>query len=408
MKNRKQWFLFVCGVTALAVSSRINDSIFNNYLKDVFDIKAQARGQLEFPRELPGFLVVLMAGLLAALPVTRLGLVGGIVMAVGTAGLGLVGAHWYPMLGMMMLGSAGMHLLQPTTSSIAIGLSKAHERGKRLGEMGAFQTVGTLIGCGFVFLMFDDKTPPRYNLAFLCAGGVAVVSALLFGLMYIPHLHQPRSRLVIKRKYGLYYILELFFGARKQIFITFGPWVLIKVYDARASDIAGLFVIASILGIGFKPIVGWAIDRFGERTVMIADGLTLIFVCLGYGYAFEFTGDMRTAHWLASGCFVLDEMLFAMGTSRAVYASRLTDSPQELASTLSMGISVNHIVSMIIPAVAGIIWDGYGYQRLFAAAAVFALITAGVSSLTPRKGVLSGTDHSGVPQPPEPVVPEAD
>ncbi|HEX2981483.1 MAG TPA: MFS transporter, partial [Anaerolineaceae bacterium] len=383
MSYRKQWFLFVLGVTTLAVSSRINDTIFNNYLDDVFSITAQARGLLEFPRELPGFLVVLMAGLLAALPVTRLGLVGGIIMALGTAGLGLVGAHWYPMLAMMLLSSAGMHLLQPTTSSIAIGLSEAHERGKRLGQMGAFQTVGTLIGCGFVYLLFNNQVSPRYSQAFFCAGAVAAVSAILFGLMYIPHLQQPRSRLVIKRKYGLYYILELFFGARKQIFITFGPWVLIKVYGAQASNIAGLFVIASVLGIGFKPIVGWAIDRFGERTVMIADGLTLIFVCLGYGYAFEFTGDMRTACWLASGCFVLDEMLFAMGTSRAVYASRLTDSPQELASTLSMGISVNHIVSMIIPVMAGKIWDGYGYQRLFAAAAVFALITAGVSSLTP-------------------------
>jgi MFS family permease len=407
MTHRKQWFLFVCAVTALAVSSRINDTIFNNYLGDVFDIEAQARGQLEFPRELPGFLVVLMAGLLATLPVTRLGLVGGIVMAVGTAGLGLVGAHWYPMLGMMILGSAGMHLLQPTTSSIAIGLSKAHERGKRMGQMGSFQTVGTLIGCGFVYLMFRGQAP-RYNLGFICAGGVAAVAAILFGLMHIPHLHQPRSRLVVKRKYSLYYVLELFFGARKQIFITFGPWVLIKIYKAQASDIAGLFVIASVLGIGFKPIVGWAIDRFGERIVMIADGLTLIFVCLGYGYAFELTGDMRTAHWLASGCFVLDEMLFALGTSRAVYASRLTDSPQELASTLSMGISVNHIVSMIIPAMAGKIWDGYGYQRLFAAAAVFALITAAVSALVPRKGSFREIDRSDASPSLVPAAPEAD
>ncbi len=407
MTHRKQWLLFVCAVTALAVSSRINETIFNNYLDDVFNISAHARGQLEFPRELPGLLVVLMAGLLAALPVTHLGVVGSAVMAVGTIGLGLVGAHWYPMLGMMVLGSAGMHLLQPTSSSIAIGLSEAHERGKRMGQMGSFQTIGTLIGCGFVFLMFRGQTP-RYSLGFICAGGVAAVGAVLYGLMHIPHLHQPRSRLVVKRKYGLYYVLELLFGARKQIFITFGPWVLIKIYEAQASDIAGLFVVASILGIGFKPLIGWAIDRFGERTVMIVDGLALSLVCLGYGYAFELTGDMRTAHWVACGCFVLDEMLFAMGTSRAVYVSRLTDSPQELASTLSMGISVNHIVSMMIPAVAGMIWDGYGYQRLFAAAAVFALLMAAVSFLVPRKGVLAGADRSGIPQSLDPVAPETD
>ena len=64
----------------------------------------------------------------------------------------------------------------------------------------------------------------------------------------------------------------------------------------------------------------------------------------------------------------------------------LADTPQELTSTLAMGVSVNHIASMTIPALAGAIWVAFGYQRVFLAAAAMALLISGLSSLVPGKG----------------------
>jgi len=203
--------------------------------------------------------------------------------------------------------------------------------------------------------------------------------------MHVPDLSQPRERIVVRSKYRLFYLLEFGFGARKQIFITFGPWVLIRVYELPAASIAGLLMTASLIGIVFKPLAGMAIDRFGERRVMILDGVVLALVCIGYGYALKICDDAGNARLVACACFIADDLLFALGSARAVYLSRLTDSAGEITSTLALGISVNHVASMTIPMVAGAIWVGFGFERVFLAAAGLALGISALSTFVPRK-----------------------
>lgn len=384
MTRTNQLILFLTAAVLLSAAGSVNESIFNNFLRDTFNPSPESRGWLELPRELPGFLVVLMTGVLAALPVTRLGMVGGLLLALGLAGLAILGTTWSGMVAMMVLASSGLHLLMPVGSSIAIGLTKEGNRGKRLGQLGSVGTLGAILGSGAVW-MFLDKSNPAYATAFLCAAILAALAALCYGLLHIPHLHQPRARLVVKRKFGLYYCLEFVFGARKQIFITFGPWVLIQEYKEPAAAIAGLFMTAAFIGLAFNPLAGMAIDRFGERKVLILDGIVLIFVCAGYGYAKDLIPDESLARNVACACFMLDMLLFSLGTGRAVYASRLADSPQELTSTLAMGVSVNHIVSMTIPAFAGALWMGFGYQRVFLAAAGLSVMNAVLCTWIPGK-----------------------
>jgi len=83
--------------------------------------------------------------------------------------------------------------------------------------------------------------------------------------------------------------------------------------------------------------------------------------------------------------FICDNLLFSLGTARTTYLARLTESHQEITSTLAMGISINHIASMIIPAIVGLIWIVYGFEQVFLAAACLALAIAGISSLVPPK-----------------------
>jgi len=387
---RLQFFLFLGAVACTACAGSINDSTFNNFLADTFKLSADQRGWLELPRELPGFLVVAMTGVLAALPVTRVGTVGALGFIIGMIGLIFLGASYWPMVLMMMIASSGQHLVMPVSASIALALGNPGNRGKRMGQMGAFETVGIILGTGFVWLFFD-KVHPQYRMGFLAAAIMASFSFILYSFMYIPHLHQPRSKFVFRKKFTLYYLLELLFGARKQVFLTFGPWVLINVYNEPASAIASLFMIAAIIGIVFKPLVGMAIDKLGERCILIIDGLALIFVCIGYGYALRLTDNADHARILASACFIADNLLFALGSARAIYLSRLTDSPQEITSTLAMGISINHIVSMSIPVLAGTIWKLFGYEKVFLSAAVLALIVSGLATFVPGKKKLRKT-----------------
>jgi len=383
--------LFFAAVACLTIAGGIHDSIFNNFLSDTFSLSADQRGWLEFPRELPGLLVVLMSGILCMLPVTRVGMVAAWIFAAGMVGMAAFGGVFSSMLGMMILGSAGLHLSQPVGSSVILALSDDHNRGKRMGQAGAAGTVGIVLGTGLVWLFFDKQTP-AYRTGFLMVAVMCLFAGAFYAVMKVPHLDQPRPRLVVRKRFWLYYLLEFLFGARKQIFITFGPWVLIRVYGLPATSIAGLLMIAALIGIVFKPLAGIAIDRFGERTVMICDGLVLALVCLGYGYAAFLTGNPVHARWLACVCFVFDDLLFALGAARAIYLSRLSADPQELNATLALGVSVNHIASMTIPAVAGAVWVGFGYERVFFAAAVFALGISVVSTQVPPKPRLRTAD----------------
>jgi MFS family permease len=397
MSRKTLWSVFILASILMAAALAVHESVLNNFLKDVFQLGADARGNLELPREFPGFLVVVMAGLLCRLAVTHIAVVGTLVFAAGMAGMALWGMDSYGMmLVLLLVGSAGMHLLQPIGASIVMALTDAHKRGRMLGVMDGITTLGAVGGTCLVMLFFKggngggkEAAPEIYGNWFLGTGALAVGAALFYGLLHIRDLHQGRTRFVFHKRYNLYYVLELLFGARKQIFITFGPWVLVEVYQAAPPDIARLFFIASLLGLAFKPAAGWAIDHFGERKVLVADGLFLAVICVGYGYAFYFTGDKALAMLITSVCFVGDNLLFSLGSGRAVYVSRLADSPGEVTSTLAMGISINHIASMIIPAFAGAVWMIWGYERVFAAAAVLAIVIAVTAARVPGKGALS-------------------
>lgn len=377
--------LYYGALACVAVGAGIHDSTFNNYLAETFQLTADARGRLEFPRELPGFLVVMVAGLLCMLPLTRVGLVATFISMVGLAGLAFSQGSYGFMILMMLAMSTGMHLLQPLGASIVLGLSDEGRRGTRLGQAAAVHTFFTAVGTGLIWL-FMDRVSPQYRITFLCAAVLFFLGGLFYAVMHIPHMHQRRQSLVLRRKYSLYYVLEFLAGARKQIFLTFGPWVLIKVYGLPAPSIAGLLMTACLIGVVFKPVAGMAMDRYGERSVMMAEGMVLALVCLGYGYAQWLIPDPLWARRLACACFILDEMLFALGNARALYLSRMVPSVQELNASLAMGVSINHVASMAIPAVAGVIWVTLGYDRLFLGAAVFALVLSAVATRVPASG----------------------
>ena len=184
--------------------------------------------------------------------------------------------------------------------------------------------------------------------------------------------HLARPRLVWNWHYRLYYLLAFFFGARKQIFITFGPWVLIKIFHQPAILFAKLMIASAVLAILFQPALGRAIDRFGERRVLMADAVVTFLVCIGYGCA-HWLGQA----WLALGvlcvCFVLDQLFMGTGMARDIYLSKIAVRKEDIAPTLSMGVTINHVVSMSIPTLGGLIWVWYGHEKVFFAAAGLAL-----------------------------------
>ena len=375
---RRELTVFLVVTAAMGMTFGIFETTFNNYLNDTFAITAEARGKLEFPRELPGFLVTLMGGALFFLSVTRLGVLSAVGIAVGIVGLAFTGDDYTRMIAFMVIWSAGNHLLMPITGTIALSLAPPHQRAARMGQIGAVGMAATIVGATIVWagLQYIDI---GYRGTFLIAAGGAVIAAIFIGFINpLPKREGRRPKLVLKRRYGLYYLLNVFSGARKQIFMTFGVWVLIKVFEQPAYTIAKLWIVASALGMVFQPQLGKLIDRVGERAILMANAIVIIIICLGYGFAHLL--PVRHPVWVVYVCYVIDNLIFATGIARVTYLDKIAEHEDDIHASLSVGVSIDHAVSMSIPALGGIAWVVYGYPWVFVGAAGIAavnLIAAG-------------------------------
>ncbi|MEG6513417.1 MFS transporter [Desulforamulus ruminis] len=372
VRLKRDFFLFILAGSFLGLYSGLYDPSFNNYLNDIFHISEVARGGLEFPRELPGFLVVFTTGLLIFLPDVRIAVIANLILALGLFGQGFLSPDFTWVVVWMILWSVGAHLYMPLESSIGVSLAKPGEVGKRLGQLGAFKTAASLIGFLIVWVGFEFFHM-SYRTVFALAGFCGLAAALCLLLMTPQKSRLKRQRLLFKRKYLLFYWLNVLYGARKQVFLTFAPWVLIKIFHQPVSTFAILGLVGTLAGIVFRPLLGRAIDRYGERLVITLESISLVFICLGYGFARE-VGIGSLAIWLVYTCYVADQLLFACNMARATYLNKIVDSPADLTPTLSMGLTIDHMVSMTIPFFGGLLWMKMGYQYIFLMAAVIALM----------------------------------
>ena len=170
-------------------------------------------------------------------------------------------------------------------------------------------------------------------------------------------------------------MLEVFYGARKQIFLTFAPYVLILHYRADPSIMSILYAICAGAGIICGPLTGKIIDRLGYKVVMVGDTLILIVVCLLYGFAHKIFSP-AVAFIVVCVNFVLDSIISMASMASNVYVQRIASSQEEITATISTGISVNHLISILIALMGGWIWKVTGIEVLFSLSAFLGILNS--------------------------------
>jgi MFS family permease len=178
-------------------------------------------------------------------------------------------------------------------------------------------------------------------------------------------------------------MLEIFYGARKQIFLTFAPYVLILYYGADTSLVALLLAICAAFGMLLAPLMGKLIDKLGYKFVMVTDTLLLMVVCFFYGYA-HLMFSHEVAFLVVSINFVLDSIISLASMAAKVYIQDIASTQEELTSTITTGISVNHLISVLIALLGGYIWQTVGMEVLFTLSAILGLINT-LFALTIKK-----------------------
>jgi MFS family permease len=354
------------------IAGGINSTVFNNFLSDVYHLSAKARGIVEFPRELPGFLIMGVLGLLSFLGDIRMAAIGMVAASLGMLGLGMFSPTFASMLIWMMMLSLGTHIFLPLSPGIGMTLSQKEQYGVRLGRFNAYNLAATIIGYGIVWLGFK-YLGLTYQWAFIIAAFFYLVAAVFLGFMNAKKPVVKKAKFVFRKKYLLYYGLSVVNGARKQIFLTFAPWVLIKAYHVTPPVFAVLGVIIALISILTRTVVGNAIDIKGERFVLSTEAIALILICIGYAFAADFLAPSIAVIVIAA-CYIIDNSMSAVEMARSTYIKKIAIDPNDVTPTLSAGTSFDHAIAMSIPFCGGILWAKMGYKYVFLAAAGIAVI----------------------------------
>lgn len=374
----RDYNLFLIAGLFGGIAGGINSSIFNNYLNDVYHLSESARGLLEIPREAPGLFIMIILALLNFLGDIRIAMLGMLAAGLGMLGLGLLSPVYALMLVWMMMFSLGSHMVFPVTPSIGMELSKREQYGARLGKISAFSLSGTIVAFIFVFFGFKFLNL-SYHAAFVVAAVFYVFAAFMLGLMKPRKPEVRKIKFVFRKRYTLYYILAVVSGARNQIFMTFAPWVLIKVFNLEPQTFAILGMVVAVVSIGTRKIIGKAIDIKGERFVLTLEALLLFIICIGYAYSADiFSAGVAVV--IIAACFIIDNSMAAVEMARSTYVRKIVTDPADVTPTLSTGTSLQHIASMLIPVFGGLLWAAVGYKYVFIAAAVIALLNLVLSS----------------------------
>lgn len=364
--------LFAFASLAMGVGYSIFDSTFNNFLNERYALNGFQRSFIEFPRELPGFLVVFVSALLWFLCSRRLGALSLVFSFLGVLLIAFFAPTYGIMVFFLFIYSLGQHLFMPVSASIGMELAEPGKTGRRLGQLNAIRNLATIGGSFLVFVGFKFLGFNFQQAFVLVAIGLAAAALLLFAMQPEKNL-RPRRFLTLHREYQLFYWLNVLAGSRKQLFITFAPWVIVTVFHQPTQTLATLMTIGGLIGIVFQPFLGRMIDRFGERLVLASEAVLLVGVCFGYGFS-KFMLPENLAFIAVCIFYLLDQMLFSVSMARSMYIKKIASHPEDVQPALTAGVTIDHIFSILVALLGGVIWNSFGFQYVFLLGVVISVI----------------------------------
>ncbi|GAB4297324.1 MAG: MFS transporter [Roseovarius sp.] len=357
--------LFVMAA-AMPIAFATWSALLNNFVIEVAGFDGSDIGWLHTVREIPGFLAVGVIAIIIFMREQVLGLVALILLGVATA----LTAQ-FPTLGgiltITMLSSIGFHYYETVNQSLQLQWLDKLRAPKVLGWLVAAGSAATLMSYGLIVATWD-ALGLSYDIVYMLAGGVTAAVALACLLIY-PQFEAPNpqiKRMVLRRRYWLYYLLQFMAGARRQIFIVFAGFMMVEKFGFRVDEVTALFLINLVANMLLGPLMGRAVFRFGERATLIFEYGGLVIVFLAYGGIYLFGWGVV----LAAVLYVIDHLFFALALALKTYFQKIAD-PGDIAPTAAVAFTINHIAAVFLPASLGYLW-------LVSPAAVF-LLAAGMA-----------------------------
>jgi MFS family permease len=353
-----------------------HNSVVTNYFNDVLAFSEPQFGYITAIREVGGFVLIFLSAALYRISLQRVTAGALVVLALGY-GFFATATSFATVIPWVLITSFGFHMVLQTQASLGMSLTTEDRSGHILGRMGAFTQGGTLAAYVMIFFLFYFAEKPPFNLTFIILGVAAFLGAV--AIWRFPHLHEGHSRatapkrepIVFKRDYRYYYLLNLFDGARQQIFFSFGLMVLVRQFGYTVTHMSLLFMGVTFASMLTASHLGRWIDRRGERMTLSVVNVFYVFALAG----FALSGNM----WLATFFYVIYVLVSPLSFIGGSTYLRKIAVYQDVPSSLAMGVTILHATAIVVPVAAGFILNYTGYQIPFFIACGFALINFAVT-----------------------------
>jgi len=344
-RNPMFWYLVVLTISSTA-GLQTWTTLFNNFAVDVAGLQGNHVGMIQSIREIPGFLALLAVYVMLVIREHRLSAISILILGAGLAATG-----FFPTFAGIaittLISSFGFHYYETTNMSLTLQYFKKDESPWVFGKLTSL-AAATSIGIGLLIwgmTSFLDFTQVYLVIGVLIA--IAGVWALLTRDPSNVNIIPQRKQMVLRKKYWLFYFLTFMAGARRQVFIAFSVLLLVQKFQYTVQEVTILFIINNTINYFLSPLVGKSIIRFGERKVLSLEYLSVIFLFTAYA-----TTDSKL---LVAFIYILDQIFFTFAIAIRTYFQKVGD-PQDIAPSMAMGFTINHLAAVFLPAIGGMLW----------------------------------------------------
>ncbi len=348
-------------------------NLMNNFAVQELAFTGREIGIQQSIREIPGFLSFAAIFLLLIMREQTLAYVSLALLGIGVAVTG-----YFPteigFYATTLIMSLGFHYYETMAQSLSLQWLPKATAAASMGKIIAVGAFAQLVAYGLIFIgwkMFDLS----FTTVFLVSGCLTLV-VLVFLLVAYPKFKEgvpQRKKLVLRKRYWLFYALTFMAGARRQIFTVFAGFLMVERFGYDVHEVAGLFLLNGLFNMVLAPKIGQLIVRFGERKALMLEYIGLIVVFLSYAFV--------TNEHVAAGLYVIDHAFFAIAIAIKTYFQKIAD-PGDIAPTSGVAFTINHIAAVFIPVVFGFIWL-YSPAAVFLAGAAMAGASLFLASIIP-------------------------
>lgn len=362
-RNPKTFLILISIVVPIAFSAW--SALLNNFVIEKAAFTGADIGLLQSVREIPGFLAFTAVFVLLFLREQKFMILSLVMLAVGVAITGFFPSV-YGLLCTTLLMSTGFHYFETLKQSLSLQWFTKEEAPEMLGKLISVGALASLCTYGALWVLLE-VIQLEFKWIYLIAGSVAL-AIIIFMWLAFPEFKSetPQTKkLVLRKRYWLYYALTFMSGARRQIFTVFAGFLMVEKFGYSAADITLLFLANYAFNWLFAKKIGRWIGVVGERKALMFEYAGLI--CVFVGYAVVQTAEV------AAALYIIDHLFFALALAIKTYFQKIAD-PADMASTAGVAFTINHIAAVIIPVSFGLLW-------LVSPAAVF-YVGAGMALLS--------------------------